>query len=310
MKNQQWNKLAFAVIVTAFAICASIAQAQVRQPFPKLNFSLSAAQQGLDESERSSNVFVSTIKTSKITNKDILKFLASALNTNWPAGAHLARAGGIVVVDKTGTNIVFDVSTGINVGDTNVVFFTLDSDRTVVRSRLEGKGDVITFTNEFGPEVGIGGNGGSIRVRGSNFGKIFFHLFYERDGVTNTDLYFDGLNAVEFLSNRVITTNRNTGFGVTSEQAPVTGDGLFNLEWTVIRGRVTSSWKEHGVIPRPFLSPLTNRPPIVAFPPATNRPPILVFPPIRVFPPITNSPPTSIFTVTTNLAPPIVLPEP
>jgi hypothetical protein len=304
MKNQQWSKLAFTVIVTAFAIWASIAQAQVRQPFPKLNFSLSAAQQGLDVSERSSNITISTIKTSKITNKDILKFLATALNTNWPAGAQLARAGGIIVIlDRTGTNIVFNVSTGINVGDTNVVFFTTDSDRTVVRSELECKGGLVALTNG-GPGLGFRGNSGSLRYGGSNFGKIFFHLFYELDGVTNTDLYFDGLNTIEFLSNQVIATNKTTLYDVTNEQAPVTGDGLFNLEWTVIKGRVTSSWKEHGVFPRPPLPPLTNQPPILGFPPITNRPPI------RVFPPITNSLPTSIFTVTTNLAPPIMLPEP
>src|SRR5208282_501606 len=176
------HKLASAVIIATLALWVSYAQAQALQPFPKLNFNLIAAQQELDVSETSSNVFVSTIKTFRITNKDLLDFLATALHTNWPAGAHLARAVGIIVVDKAGTNIVYDVNTGMNDGDTNVVFFTMDSDRTVVRSEVEAKGELIAVTNEFGPGVGFRGDSGSISVQGSNFGKIFFHLFYEQDG--------------------------------------------------------------------------------------------------------------------------------
>ena len=280
------NGRASAVIVAVLAFWAINAKAQVLQKLPTLNFSLIAAQQGLDVSETSSNVFVSTIKTVKITNQDILKFLAMALNTNWPAGAQLARfATDIFVVDKTGTNLVFDVSTGINAGDTNVVFFSTDSDRAVVRSELEAKGELIVFTNEFGPEVGISNNSGSIKVGGGNFGKIFFHLFYERDGVTNTDLYFDGLNAIEFHSNRVLASNKITGYGITSEQAPVTGDGTLNLEWTVIKGKVTSSWKEHGGIAVPSRPPIMNPPPIPFPPPSTNRPPP------SIFSPRTNPPP-------------------
>jgi len=264
------NRLASAVIVAGLAFWTFNAQAQVLQPFPKLNFDLVAAQQELDVYETSSNVFVSTIKTFRITNKDLLKFLATALNTNWPAGAQLARDGiGIIVVDKPGTNIVFDVSSGMNAGDTNVVFFSMDSDRTVVRSELEVKGKLIAFTNEFGPGVGISGNSGSISAQGSDIGEISFHLFFEQDGVTNTDLYFDGLNATEFHSIRVLTANKSTVYDITSEQAPVTGDGTFDSTWTVIKGKVTSSWKEHGGIgiPRPaqppIFAPITNPPPII-----------------------------------------------
>ncbi|MGO8838415.1 MAG: hypothetical protein ACLQAH_10815 [Limisphaerales bacterium] len=276
------SKLASAIIAATLALWTSNAQAQVLQPFPKLNFDLVAAQQELDVYETSSNVFVSTIKTFRITNKDLLKFLATALNTNWPAGAQLARDGiGIIVVDKTGTNNVFDVSTGMNAGDTNVVFFSMDSDCTVVRSELEVKGRLIAFTNEFGPGVGISGNSGSISAQGSDFGEISFHLFFEQDGVTNTDLYFDGLNATEFHSIRVLTANKSIVYDITSEQAPVTGDGTFDNTWTVIKGKVTGSSKWNSPVPNPAqlnpvqlnpVQPFTN-----IFTPPTNWPsPILL----------------------------------
>ena len=81
-----------------------------------------------------------------------------------------------------------------------------------------------------------------------DFGKIFFHLFNEQNGITNTDLYFDGLNTIESHSNTIITTNKITVYGTTSEQAPVTGDGTFNDEWTVVKGKVTGSvkWERYG----------------------------------------------------------------
>ena len=313
------NKPAFAAIAVVLALWASNAQALLLDRFEKLNFSLTAAQQGLENSETSSNVFVSTIKTSKITNKDLLSFLATALNTNWPAGAQLALGEievtsgpgfgpppiiwDIFVVDKTGTNPVFDVSTGINVGDTNVAYFSFDSDLTVVRSKMEGKGEIIVPTNEnapFGPGIGIGSSGGSISSSGSNFGKIFFHLFNEQNGITNTDLYFDGLNVIEFHSNTTVTTNKITGYGTTSEQAPVTGDGTFNDKWTVIKGNVTSlgKWEEYGLIARPIIP--TNWPPPIQF---TNTIPFTNWPPIR----FTNSIPfTNIIIIPTNRPPPIL----
>jgi len=331
------NKPAFAVIVVVLALWASNAQALLLDRFEKLNFSLTAAQQGLENSETSSNVFVSTIKTSKITNKDLLSFLATALNTNWPAGAQLALGEievtsgpgfgpppiiwDIFVVDKTGTNPVFDVSTGINVGDTNVAYFSFDSDLTVVRSKMEGKGEIIVLTENapFGPGIGIGSSGGSISSSGTNFGRIFFHLFNEQNGITNTDLYFDGLNAIEFHSNTTVTTNKITEYEIRSEQAPVTGDGTFNDEWTVVKGKVTGSmeWKEN-LIPFPGLPIIpTNWPPPILFTNIpirlpTNWPPPILF---------TNTIPfTNIFTITnvplpiayptTNPPPPIIILNP
>ena len=270
------NKLAFAAIAAVLALWASNGKAtpEIAYQFEKLNFSLTALQPEINIPETPyGNDDAATLKTSKITNKDLLRFLATAFDTNWPAGAQLALDNlrrDIFVVDKTGTNPVFNVSTGINIGDTNVVYFSFDSDRTVVSSQSVS----LEMTKEL------------LRVAaGTDFGKIFFHLFNEQNGIINTDLYFDGLNTIKFHSITILITNKITGYGTTSEQAPVTGDGTFNDEWTVVKGKVTGSAKlePYEIIAGPNLPPqipFTN-----IFRPFTNR---IIF--TNVFR-ITNEPP-------------------
>ena len=281
------NKLAFAAIAAVLALWASNGKAtpEIAYQFEKLNFSLTALQPEINIPETPyGNDDAAAIKTSKITNKDLLRFLATAFDTNWPAGAQLALDNlrrDIFVVDKTGTNPVFNVSTGINIGDTNVVYFSFDSDRTVVSSQSVS----LEMTTEL------------LRVAaGTDFGKIFFHLFNEQNGIINTDLYFDGLNTIKFHSITILITNKITGYGTTSEQAPVTGDGTFNDEWTVVKGKVTGSAKlePYGIIAGPNLPPqipFTN-----IFRPFTNR---IIF--TNVFR-ITNEPPPG-FHPPTNFPP-------
>jgi hypothetical protein len=295
MKSNQPACVAIAVVL---ALWASNAQAQVLGRFETLNFSLVAMQQEIDDSGPSGpygNVLLPNIETSKITSKDLLKYLATALNTNWPAGAQLALGEAevlsgpgygplpiiwdIFVVDKTGTNPIFDVSTGINVGDTNVVYFSYDSDGTVFSLKgvsLEKTKEVLRVSAE------------------TQFGKIFFHLFDEQNGITNTDLYFDGLNTIKFHSNMASTTNKIIEHGTTSEKAPVTGDGTFNDKWTVVKGKVTGSekWERYGIAGPPI--PPTNRPPIIN----TN----IIIPHTNIFI-FTNRPPRAY--PTTNPPPPI-----
>jgi len=295
------NKLASAAIVAALTLWASNAKATPELPFrfEKLNFSLIALQQELGESEPYGNGVLPNIETSKITSKDLLKYLATAFNTNWPAGAQLALSkmgapsglaydpipiGDIFVVDKTGTNPVFDVSTGINVGDTNIVYFDFDSDAVVFSFILE--------THNEGPSSSAE----------TQFGKIFFHLFNEQNGVTNADLYFDGLNATKSRSTRVITTNKTILHQTINEEAPVAGDGTFNNEWTVVKGKVTGSAKQELVS-----LILTNLPPPIR----TNWPPIIItnrIPFTNIFI-ITNRPPPGSHPIT-NPPPPIIILNP
>ena len=285
------NKLALAAIATALTLWSSNGKAVIVRgyQFEKLNFSLTAEQQGLENSETSSNVFVSTIKTSRISSKDLLSFLATAFHTNWPAGAQLALdnfSSDIFVVDKTGTNDVVNVSTGINVGDTNVVYFTFDFDTPVV-GRKSASLEKSKEWFYFGTQIQVG--------------RIFFHLFNEQNGVTNTDLIFDGLSVVKLYSTGETTTNRVTLHTATSEQASVAGDGTFNLKWTVVKGYVTSSGTRNGLLlpPTPgFPSPAEPQPPTFLLPTNVPAVPIQTNISVRPFPtnfpvvplPITNYP--------------------
>jgi hypothetical protein len=217
------TKFAFTAIVAALALWASNVKASLGIPvFEKLNFSLTVVQQGLDYSNSAPSTYLSTVETAKITSKDLLSFLATAFNTNWPAGAQLAlnyNDKHIFVVDKTGTNPVFDVSIGINVGDTNVVYFSFDSNPTVFKGKEVDK---------------VGGS-----RKEDHFGMIFFFLFSEQNGVTTTDLSFQGFDAAKLVESFGST---NDTFGV-DDAALVAGDGTLNSRWTVIKGKVTGFGK-------------------------------------------------------------------
>ena len=119
LKKPSWIAVAIAVAFWGFSAREAPAQPNLRI----LNFSLTAAQGGLPIPGTSSNLVVAPFKTSRITSKTLLSYFATAFHTNWPAGAQLAVGGGlsqVLVVDKTGTNPVCNLSAGINVGDTNV----------------------------------------------------------------------------------------------------------------------------------------------------------------------------------------------
>jgi hypothetical protein len=227
------NTLIFTTVAVALTLPTSNAKAvPAIFQFEKLNFTLTATQQKLDNSETSPNVFVSTVQTFKIGNKDLLSFLAMAFNTNWPAGAQLAmeiNSGDMFVVDETGTNWIADVSNA-GQGETNFGYFTVGSNSTVFSGKAENKQ-----------------NGGSQTQTSS--GKIFFHLYYQQDGIITTDLYFDGLGVSNFSKKIVNTTETMTR----RDSIPVTGDGTFNMGiWTVVNGGVTGSGK--------WVGPLVNFP--------------------------------------------------
>jgi hypothetical protein len=79
-------------------------------------------------STTNNNIIANTVLTTKFTTKDLLSLFASWAGTNWPSGAQVVAAwddpwyGDIVVVDKTGTNVLFDASAS-NYPDQ---YFTID----------------------------------------------------------------------------------------------------------------------------------------------------------------------------------------
>ena len=196
--------------------------------FETLNFSLTAAQQDLDNVQTSPNVTQSTLTTFRISSKDLLDLLATALGTNWLTGARLALdniSQDIFVVDKTGTNALYDVSTGINNGDTNVVYFTLSVDNPVF------KGKQVSTTS---------GN----HLTQTDLGKAIFHLHVELNGITTTDLVLDGVDTAQ----TTVNVNTTTAVITLHDNETLGGDGAYgDGTWTVVQGNVTGSGKWKGV---------------------------------------------------------------
>lgn len=220
------EKSTLAVIATVMVLAFGQLNAKPPGPanpphyqFEKFNFNLVISQQDDNYVERSPGVYISTIKKSKITNKTLLNFLASAFNTNWPVGAGLVwerHSSEVYVVDQTGTNLVFNLSAGVNIGGTNVVYFTLSANPNI-------------FT---GKEVSNNGE----NFQETAYGKIFGHLHSEQNGVTTTDFDFDGFDTAHFK----ITTAGST----VNDSASVSGDGTFQSgTWTEFTGGVTGAGK-------------------------------------------------------------------
>jgi hypothetical protein len=213
-----------ALISGTFLVKAQEVQSYPPLPFPvtnqfeTLNFNLTATKQGIIGLPVSATVTATEVTTSKINNQGLLAFLASAFNTNWPTGAKLAldiQSLNIFVVDKTGTNPIFNASTGVNdVANTNVAYFSFNTGSPVFSNRKDTNGRVLQETDHK---------------------MVVFHLFNERNGTNDTDIYLSGLATTGF---RTITANSATQ----SEEALIYGQGIFQNEtWTVMSGNVTGT---------------------------------------------------------------------
>lgn len=293
----KWNQLAALNGVMALALWVSPAKAEVRYVFEPLHFKLTVLQQRpiVIEAERTANHLSNlskgptslAINASKLTNKNLLSVLASAFDTNWPAGANLALdrySSSLYVVDATGTNPVFNVSQGVSLDETNVAFFRceldwpVEKDQTLIRARPGG-------ASEYSAE-------------GTHYGMAFFQLFIEQDGVTNTDLSFAGLNTTDYRSYFIQSSNSvpvfSHSFYQMKQTIPVMGDGVLDETWSVVRGTVTSRLVTKG---GPAVGVPISPPPPAPLPPPTILPPppnwftntftnIVVLPPIL----LTNAP--------------------
>lgn len=186
--------------------------------YETLNFNLAASQQAFVDTKVASNTYVSTatLKNSKITSKHLLTLLATACNTNWPAGAQLALenlSAQLFVVDKTGTNPICNLSMGMDENGTNVTFtcssdgFNIYTDNSLAAYR------------------------GKALYKQVHYGMISFHLFVQVNGQTVTDLSFDGLDT----SNT--TVNKNSSV-TQRDQATVAGSGWFNSKMLVLTGQI------------------------------------------------------------------------
>lgn len=295
----KWNKLAILNGMIAVALWISMGRAAGQYYVQPLNFKLTVLQQQpiILEATRSTNDYgfssvlparhTSDINKSKLNSQGLLSLLASAMDTNWPAGATLALdkwSGNIFIVDATGTNPVCNVSDGRNLGDTNVVFFRCGYDLPVAKGHAWIQ-----------PRPG---GGLKYSTEGSHFGMVFFHLFIERDGLTNTDLSFAGLDVANYhshfiQSSNTVPTSANS-FSRTKETIPVMGDGMLEETWSVVQGTVTSLLVTEGgpAAGVPISPPPPRLPPPTVLPPPPPNWFTNVFTNIVVPPPIllTNAP--------------------
>jgi hypothetical protein len=124
------NKLAFTAVAAALALGAFSAKASIGivTNYSKLTVS------GLVTTNvysASGNLEKWTAKTAKFGNKQLLDLFAHWDGTTWPTGAQLVVGwdsiwdGDVLVVDKTGTNVLYDASTGSGSG---AAYFYVDFD--------------------------------------------------------------------------------------------------------------------------------------------------------------------------------------
>jgi hypothetical protein len=212
------------IALTSGIFCAKAQNVYPTLPFPvtnqfeTLNFSLTVTKQGIIGLPVSATVTATEVTTSKMNNQGILAFLESAFNTNWPTGAKLAldiQSQDIFVVDKTGTNPIFNASTGINdVTNTNVAYFVFQTGSPVFSNRKDTSGRVLQETDH--------------KI-------VVFHLFNEINGTNDTDIYLSGLATTSFR-----TTSASSA--MQSEEALIYGQGIFqNMAWAAVSGNVTGS---------------------------------------------------------------------
>ncbi len=226
------TKFSCAAIALVLALWASNATALPGfSQIEKIHFDLVLGQQGLNSSNSAPGTYVSTINTLRITDQYLLNFLADAFHTNWPTGAQLALANfgtimlihetHIFVVDKTGTNLLFDATSGINCGGTNIAFFSFDYDNPI------GAGKAVTSP---------------LSLDETGWQIVSFKLYRLDDGgLTNdTDLSFQGLDISEG------NYDRHTGTYSLIDHVSFYGDGSLNTTWSVVGGEMsgTLKWKK------------------------------------------------------------------
>ena len=233
MKLTKFASLAIMATLALGAYSAKATPASSSYQFELLNFSLTTMQQDLYASSNSatrvSTNYIYTTKTVKLTNKELLSFLATAFNTSWTY-AQLALSLSnfdIYVVDHTGTNPLLDVSVEMvmtNIHTTNTAQFYVDFDDSVTAGKdIEKSSGSETATDNM---------------------IIYFEL--DRSVGTNaaayTHLEFQGLDQSKFSASWIDHTSDKIS---ASDKATVSGDGDVNNKWTVVSGTVTGkgNWK-------------------------------------------------------------------
>jgi hypothetical protein len=227
------TKLTFTAMVAAFAVWTSNAQVIPGgyYRFEKVSFSLVIRQQALNHQSIGSGIW--TVKTMRMGNKELLKYLAEAFHTSWPAGAQLAVLSDtrdiypiyrqIYVLDKAG-NPLSSGNWGYYLNETNNAYFRVNCGLSVKAGKYANRWPLETYN-----------------ITHSQI--ISFELYrIEDDPSVYTDLKFQGLDTEMYSQRMSYYTNTISMV----DHANLCGDGTMNDTWTVVSGRVTvaGKWKD------------------------------------------------------------------
>jgi len=231
--NMKLTTFAFATIAVALGVWNANAQPIPGgySRFERINFSLVIRQQESGHWGITSGIW--TVKTMRMGNKELLKYLAEAFHTTWPAGARLAVLTDIrdwfpypdyqriYVLDKDG-NVLSDGNWGFYLNETNNAYFRINW-RSPLRA---GK-----YLN----------TGWSLESDDATHFRILSFQLYriEDDPLVYTDLQFQGFDAQVYHQESSYNTNRIS----MSDKANLSGDGLMSNTWTVVNGQVTIAGK-------------------------------------------------------------------
>jgi hypothetical protein len=122
-------KLTSLAAVAMLVLGVISAQAQAITNYSKLTVSAVAITNAPSTYNSSTHVYKYTTAKSKFGNKQLLALYADWAGTTWPAGAQLVvcwqggtNYGDVLVVDKTGTNMLFNANNGVTYGSFQVEF--------------------------------------------------------------------------------------------------------------------------------------------------------------------------------------------
>ncbi len=175
----------FGIVVTAVTLMLGALSAKATlgigtvANFSKLNISIIITTNPPYTSKGDVRKFTSA--SVKFTNKDLLNLFAAWAGTDWPSGAQLVQGwddqwhGDVLVVDKSGTNVLFDAN--------------VDSDHSFTISIFDGVGSY----NESQTQ---GNNPGSDSYTSVNHGS--FELFDDGVYLQKTDIFGDGPSMEKF----------------------------------------------------------------------------------------------------------------
>jgi len=208
--------------------------------FEKVNFSLTLKQQASAPPYLEAGNW--TVRTMRMGNKEMLKYLADAFHTNWPVGAQLAVLVDtrevipyslfreLYILDKAG-NPLMSADLGYSLNETNYAYFRINCGAPVTVGKS---------TNSWSPITREICNVTHFQILSFQFYRI------EDDPSVTTDLELQGLDTEKYnsylYSGPGVTLNARSGISI-SEKAYVSGAGLMNDTWTVVGGWVTIEGK-------------------------------------------------------------------